>query len=121
MVKSMKLRGTVSLEADRSLKFNGQLYDGTPFFVQVDQFDVQLTEEFRPSRTTVMGFLFVQQEAQQGDVCYLTLPKPSLVHGRQVSVKEVQLMPRVVSLKDFNPSKTTKKKTKKEASQEKKS
>lgn len=107
MIAAMKLRGTITLEADRSLKFHGNLYDGTPFELQVDQFDVQINEEFRPSRTTVMGFLFVQQEAQQGDLCYLTLPKPTLNFGRQISVKNLQLMPREVTLAAFNPKKKT--------------
>ena len=73
-----KLRGTITLEQNRTMKFHSSLYDGTPFDLTVDQFDVQVNEDFRPSRTTVMGFLFVQQEAQQGDICYLTLPKPNI-------------------------------------------
>ena len=100
-----KLRGTISLEQDRSLKFHGALYDGTPFDLRVDQFDVQINEDFKPSRTTVMGFLFVQQEAQQGDVCYLTLPKPTLNYGKQITVKDLHLMAREVSIADFNPTK----------------
>lgn len=103
MIAEKKLRGTISLELDRSLKFHGSLYDGTPFDLRVDQFDVQINEEFMPSRTTVMGFLFVRQEAQQGDVCYLTLPKPTLTYGRQITVRDHQLMPRVVSIASFNP------------------
>lgn len=107
MVAAMKLRGTISLETDRSLKFHGNLYDGTPFELQVDQFDVQMNEEFRPSRTTVTGFLFVQQEAKQSDICYLTLPKPTLNFGRQISVRDLQLMPREISIAAFNPKKKT--------------
>lgn len=107
MIAAKKLKGTVSLEADRSLKFHGKLYDGTQFDLRVDQFDVQMSEEFLPSRTTVLGFLFVQQEAQQGDICYLTLPKPTLNYGKQISVKDIQLMPRDVKLADFKPVKKT--------------
>jgi hypothetical protein len=110
MIAAKKLTGTVSFEQDRSLKFHGTLYDGTPFDLKVDQFDVQLNEDFRPSRTTVTGFLFVQQEAQQGDICYLTLPKPSLVYGKQLTVKEIQLMPRDVTIDSFGPQKTPSKK-----------
>lgn len=100
-----KLRGTISLEQDRSLKFHSNLYDGTPFELRVDQFDVQINEDFKPSRTTVMGFLFVQQEAQQGEVCYLTLPKPTLSYGKQITVKSLQLMSRDVTIESFNPTK----------------
>jgi len=105
MIAAKKLRGTVSLELDRSLKFRSTLYDGTAFELIVDQFDVQINEEFRPSRTVVAGFLFVQQEAQQGDVCYLTLPKPTLNYGKQITVKNLQLMPREVSIESFKPQK----------------
>lgn len=107
MVLDKKLRGTISLESDRSLKFHSNLYDGTKFDLLVDQFDVQINEDFRPSRTTVTGFLFVRQEAQQGDVCYLTLPKPTLNFGKQITVKDLQLMPREVTIESFGPKKKT--------------
>jgi hypothetical protein len=105
MISEKKLRGTISFENDRSLKFHSTLYDGTPFDLQVDQFDVQLNEDFRPSRMTVAGFLFVRQEAQQGSICYLTLPKPHIAYGKQITVKDIQLMARNVKLEDFNPQK----------------
>lgn len=105
MIKSMKLRGTVKLEDDSRLTFHSVLADDSQFSVKVDQFDVQLNETFKPSRTTVEGFLFVTQEAQQGDLCYLTMPKPCIVHGKQILVKKHQLSPRHVSLADFNPQK----------------
>ena len=90
---------------DLSLTFHGTLLDGTQFDLQVDQFDVQLNEDFRPSRTTVMGFLFVQQEAQQGDICYLTLPKPNIIYGKQITVSSLQLMDRNITIEAFNPKK----------------
>jgi len=105
MIAAKKLSGTISLELDRSLKFHSTLYDGTIFELRVDQFDVQINEDFRPSRTVVTGFLFVQQEAQQGDVCYLTLPKPTINYGKQITVKNLQLMPREVSIESFKPQK----------------
>ena len=71
----------------------------------MDQFDVQMNEEFLPSKTTVTGFLFVQQEAQQGDICYLTLPKPCLPYGRQITVHSLQLMDKNVTIDSFNPKK----------------
>ena len=110
MVSAKKLSGFISLESDRSLKFSSKLYDGTSFSLNVDQVDVQLNEDFRPSKTVVTGFLFVQQEAQQSDICYLTLPKPTLNYGRQITVKSIQLMPREVSIKNFNPQKKNVKK-----------
>ena len=49
----------------------------------------------------VDGWLFVQQEAQQGSVVYLTLPKPTIAHGKQIVVRDLQLMPRHGSIDDF--------------------
>lgn len=103
MVKQMKLKGTIALSASNMLQFTGRLSDGTPFEVPVDQFDIQLNEDFLPSRTTVTGFLFVVQEGQRADLAYVTLPKPSIKHGHHVTVKCLELMPRDVSLKDFGP------------------
>ncbi len=101
MIKPMKLKGYIELHDDRSLFFHGTLIDGTSFSVQADQFDVELNEDFRPSKRRVEGWLFVQQEAQQGNRVYLTLPKPSLQYGRQILVDELQLMPRHATLADF--------------------
>lgn len=100
----MKLRGTVKLENNGRLTFQGTQADDSAFTVSVDQFDVQLNEEFLPSKTTVDGFLFLTQNAEQHDICFCTMPKPSLTHGRNISVKKSLLSPRNVSLKDFNPS-----------------
>ena len=107
MVAAKKLRGTITLQKDHSLRFNGSLYDKTPFELNVDPFDIQLTEEFMPSKTTVMGYLFVQQEAQQGDICYLTLPKPNIKFGRQITVNSIYLMDRHVTIEAFRPTKKT--------------
>lgn len=101
MMRAMKLRGIVQLEKDRSLTFHSNLYDGAPFSVKVSQFDIETNEPFKPSKMRVDGWLFVQQEAQQNDVVYLTMPKPSIQHGHQITVKDIQLMPRDASLADF--------------------
>jgi exosome complex RNA-binding protein Rrp4 len=53
----------------------------------------------------VDGWLHVVQEAQQDTRCYLTLPKPSLQHGRQILAHVLSLMPRVTSINDFKPQK----------------
>lgn len=107
MQKSMKLRGKIKLESDNMLSFHGEMFDGTPFSLNVDQFDVQLNEAFLPSKTTVDGFLFVVQEAEQGEVCYLTLPKPSITYGKHLSVKKHLLNSRHINIKDFNPQNPT--------------
>lgn len=99
--QSMKLKGTVQLNLDHSLTFRGKLYDGTPFDLTVGQYDVQLNEDFKPSKMTVEGFLFVTKESQQADRCYLTLPKPTIQFGRQVTVSEYDLSPPNVKLDDF--------------------
>lgn len=100
-VKDMKLRGTIYLEDDLTFTFRGEQFDHTPFSLMVDQFDVERNEEFLPSRRTVSGWLFVQQEAQQGDRVYLTLPKPTIQFGKQVVVSALNLMPRNATLADF--------------------
>lgn len=101
MYRPMKLRGRIYLEDDRKLTFHSTLYDDQPFDMPVDQFDVELNTPFLPSQRWVDGWLFVQQEAQQGSVVYLTLPKPTIAHGKQISVKDLQLMPRYSSIDDF--------------------
>jgi hypothetical protein len=103
MVKQMKLKGTIQLCLDRSMKFFGKMYDGTPFDITVDQHDIQVNEEFSPEKLTVEGWCNVMQEAQQGDKCYLTLPKASIAHGKQILVNELQLMPLAASIADFRP------------------
>lgn len=105
MKKSMKLRGRIYLEEDNSLRFSSTVYDGQSFDLRVTQFDVQMGGDFKPTKRHVDGFLFCDLEAQQGDVCYLTLPKPTLNYGRQITVKEHLLQPRSVTLEDFKPSK----------------
>ena len=97
----MKMKGTIQLNLDHSLTFRGKLYDGTPFDLTVGKYDVQLNEDFKPSKMTVDGFLFVMKESQQADRCYLTLPKPTIQFGRQVTVSEYDLSPPNVSLDDF--------------------
>ncbi|GAG24076.1 unnamed protein product [marine sediment metagenome] len=101
MRKQMKLRGTVTLEDDRSLTFRGNLFDETPFDLIVDKHDVHTNDDFRPTKRTVMGWMYVVQESKQGSRCALTLPKPTLQYGRQVTVRELDLMPRDVSIEDF--------------------
>jgi len=97
----MKLRGRILLEDDRTLTFHSTLHDKSAFSMPVDQFDVELNDPFTSSKRTVDGWLMVQQEAQQGSVVYLTLPKPTIAHGKQIVVRDLQLMPRESSIDDF--------------------
>jgi hypothetical protein len=103
MIKLMKLRGQVRLNMDRTFDYLGELYDGTQFEVRVDIHDFELNDDFTPDNYQVDGWLYVVQEAQQGDRCALTLPKPHITFGKQVTANELQLMPRVSSIADFRP------------------
>ena len=105
-VKSLKLRGVVTVALNGAKTFTGKLYDGTPFTINVNQIDYEINESFMPEKLTVEGWLYVVQEAQQADRCYLTLPHPSIVYGKQVLVNELDLMPRNASIADFNPKTT---------------
>lgn len=102
----MKLKGRVLKESNGLLTFSSKMHDETPFSMQIDEHDVQLNDEFNSDRNTVDGWLFVVQEAQQDTRCYLTLPKATLQFGKQVVVKDFQLMPLNATLESFNPKLT---------------
>ena len=101
MVKPMKLKGRIRFETDRTLVFYGQLYDRTPFSLRVDQFDVEMNEPFLPSKMTVDGWLFVQQESRQDTRVYITLPKPTIQFGHHILVHHLELMPLNATIDDF--------------------
>ena len=103
MVKSVKLRGKLKLEANNTVTFMSTIHDGTPFSLTVFNHDYEQNEEFTDEKNLVDGWLFVIQEAQQDKRCYLTLPRPSIVHDKQILVHEFQLMPRSASIADFRP------------------
>jgi len=103
MVKSVKLRGKLKLEANDSVTFMSTIHDGTPFSLTVFNHDYEQNEEFTEDKKVVNGWLYVIQEAQQDKRCYLTLPKPSITYGKQIVVHELQLMPRNASIADFRP------------------
>jgi hypothetical protein len=105
MVKQMKLRGQLRLNMDTSITFLSTLIDGSPFECNVDIHDYEANEDFMPDKYVVDGWLYVVQEAKQHNRVYLTLPKPSLLYGKQVLVDEHQLQPRGVTLADFRPQK----------------
>lgn len=103
MVKQMRLKGQVRLNMDHTFDFMSTLYDGTPFEIRVAGHDIDLMDDFTPGNYVVDGWLYVIQEGQQENRCYCTLPKPSIVHGRQVLVRDLQLQPRMLSIDDFRP------------------
>jgi len=103
MQELKKLKGTIRSEADGSMTFFGHMHDKTEFSLRVTENDVEKNDPFSKEQTTVNGWLFVIQEAQQDSRCYLTLPKPSIKHGKQVVVHEYSLMPRHASINDFKP------------------
>ena len=104
MQKKMKLKGRILLNSE--MIYSSTMHDGTPFSMAVDQYDVQLNEELTQGNT-VDGWLFVVQEGQQSDRCSITLPKPTLQCGKQIIVKDLQLMPLNVTIDDFNPKKSS--------------
>lgn len=105
-MKSVKLKGVVHLEKNGIKTFSSKMHDGTEFKVQViSDNDIELNDDLNHENSFVDGWLMVIQEAQQDTRCYLTLPSPSLVHGRQVVVQDWQLMPRSATLDDFKPRK----------------
>lgn len=100
--KPMKLRCTITLENDRTFTVNSKMFDGTPFRLVVSEYDIQLNQEFLPSRRTVNGWLYVQHEAEQYERAYITLPKPTINHGHNIVVNKYDLMPRYgVTIDDF--------------------
>lgn len=109
MVKAMKLKGQIRLNKDDgTVSFLGKLIDGTQFECKVCMHDYEQNEYFAPRKYTVDGWLYVVQEAQQHNRCYLTLPKPSIQHGKQILVDELQLQPRGIKISDFKPKKLAK-------------
>lgn len=103
MKKLVRLRGTVRLEQNRSFTFTSSMHDGTPFHLTARPHDVQLAEEFLPSRMTVEGYLFVTSEAQQDTRHYLTLPVATDRYGKQVVVHDNTILPLKQTLEQFRP------------------
>lgn len=100
MNRPMKLKGIIQKD-DGVLIFHGSLHDNSPFSIQVDENNIELNQPFTKDKNRVEGWLFIQQEGQQGTRVYITLPSPSLQHGHHVLVHEFQLMPLGATLADF--------------------
>lgn len=101
--KPMKLRCKIALENDHTFTAHARMFDGTPFKLIVAEYDFKLNEDFLPSKRTVDGWLYVQQESQQHDRVYVTLPKATIEHGHHLVVSQLDLMPRQASIDDFKP------------------
>lgn len=101
MQKRMKLKGRIRLDDDNSMYFSSTLHDKTGFSLLVTQYDVELNDSFTDKEKTVDGWLYVTQEAQQDSRCYLTLPKPVLIYGKQIVVHEHQLLAQGLTIENF--------------------
>lgn len=103
MQKLMKLQCRVSVSEETPSMYRVDTYqqDGTPVTLKTSKFNVELNEEITSEKPTVDGWLFVLQEGKQGNRVSITLPGPSMQFGHAITVLEHNLMPRHVSVKDF--------------------
>jgi len=104
MQKEMKLRCRVApVDATGRYPCIASLFDGTSFTVSCFEYDVLRQGEFKENVSHVDGWILVLQEAEQGNLVSVTLPQPSDLHGRRVNVSKYDLMPRHVTIDNFNP------------------
>jgi hypothetical protein len=103
--KPMQLKCKITLNDDLSYKVVSQMFDGTQFDLLASEYDFKTNEPFLPSKRTVDGWLYVQQESQQSSRVSITLPKPSVIHGHNLTVHELSLMPRHATIADFGGEK----------------
>lgn len=101
--KPMKLKCKITLENDHTFTVNSKMYDGTQFKLTANRYEFNLNEDFLPSKRTVDGWIYVEQNSQQGERVYVTLPQPTIEHGRHLVVHALDLMPRYASIEDFKP------------------
>lgn len=102
--KEMKLKCTIGrIDETGRHTVTTKMFDGTEFTLKVFPYEVVIQEEFAEHRDFVDGWLFVVTEGQQGNRVAITLPQPSDVHGRQVTVSEYELTPRNLDIGMFNP------------------
>lgn len=81
-----------------------EMFDGTAFTVKVPFTDCEFTDSLPTNgQPTVNGWLFVIQEARQDDRVSITLPAASDQFGRNVTVNNLSLMPRIASVDMFHP------------------
>lgn len=104
MTKLMKLSCMISLsETPGMFRATSEMVDGTPFSVKVQPQDLIFNDQLTENRTTVDGWLFVEHVGEQNSKAAITLPAPSLEHGRNVVVSALKLMPRHVTIEMFHP------------------
>lgn len=94
MIKQMRLRCKIAIE-DGQFLCTSQVFDGGSFSFKTDRLHVDLDEPITAEMPEVSGYAIVQQESQMHDAAYITLPHPSIVHGRHLTVKALQLIPMV--------------------------
>lgn len=101
MTKNLKLRCTIQKSKNEGmLDVSGQLYDGTPFTLTTQEHYVLPNEKVEEEKK-VDGFVRVEEVGRQHDRAIVVLPGPSLVFGKNITVKTHDLYPENVSIKDF--------------------
>lgn len=96
----MKLKGRMRLENGHMVA-TCKLFDGGTFKVRAPEHTYGLNDDFQADRDIVDGWVEVTQEGQQGNACYISLPTPSLVHGKNVTVHEYEMFPFNTTLQDY--------------------
>lgn len=104
MIKKMRLKGRVKLNDQNKMVFIGNLYDNTQFSLLISEYDVQSNGNLDDKDHSIPAFLFVTQEAQQDNRCYVTLPQPDIRFGRHVMVHQSNLLQPCLKIENFNPS-----------------
>lgn len=101
MTKNLKLRCTLEKSKIEGMcDVSGQLFDGTSFKLTTQDHYVLPNEKLEEGKTTD-GFVRVHEVGRQHDRATVVLPGPSLIFGRNITVKTHDLYPENVSVKDF--------------------
>lgn len=96
MEKQMKLRVHLKEAKPGIYEVIGEHYDGQPFTFFTSEHNVILSDQ--EDSSCLMGWVVVVEYAKQGDRCAITLPNATIDCGRNVSVKDLKLMPIVANL-----------------------
>lgn len=105
MRKEMKLRCRVAPQNENGFfPCIAKMFDGTEFTLACREYDVLIQEtDGNTNPSHLDGWILVMQEAEQGNIVSITLPQPADQHGRRVNVSKHDLMPRHISVQNFNP------------------
>lgn len=93
MIKQMRLRCRIRQTALDQYHCTSKVFDGLPFSFAANSIQVMLDEEITTEKPEVDGYAIVQQESQLHEAAYITLPQPSITHGRHLTVRALQLIP----------------------------